>query len=880
MGWGRATNTLIRQRLDALLTQAVGSPIMIVRGPLGSGKSTSVNDWLKRCDPEKRTWSWIDLGAFDASSESLEDAHASDAATRSTLYQELLESHYAKSSAPDAHLVVLQRFGSKHEPFIGPTVNRIVSAHPGRRFIIMTHELLDVERTRSLAQIEISVIPPQEFSFSIDEAKAYLQGTQLEDLATELTEEFNGSIALLRIARLRAQAIEAAVLGGKSFNPFTNVQIKKTQISGPQSLAPEAQAIFDAITAAVREDVQLLIEKERLGAQELDFFAIIAVPNLIDRRLLALIYPDAQPQWLADLEARGLIHRSLCNPEGGYLINPVCRQVLKEKFLARPEDRLRELHTICARFELEHGSAYQALNFALQAEDYQLATDVIRLHADEYLEGELGQRGAHLLDKLQLTVLARYPLLAMSLAVAYSATGKYKFKTLELLALAATGAHTLARKAPVVDRLIMIMVESGAMRLSGFGDAAVRTARAGVRLYNEMTPGERDAIGRFEGAILVQLSLSLHSGGTHGEALEVLELGVVAESKIKSAQNGNYAGTVLAYYYALDGNMRKAKEQLEESYPEYWLRPEANDYFATPFRLASYFCAMEEQRFEDAQCWVDLMSLGQDSNEFWPAIRLAEAMLAIIKSETTSSVVRLQGFLSREHEQPVAQRTGKLMLNTAASLLSLAAGDVGSALRVTQKSVGGEAKNLLQSRIRLAQGDAREALRLASSVGAPASPRGRFEKSVVILAATLQQKNYAAAADAMRMVEALSKEFCLGLALNFLPAPDLERVLAEARKMGIALIIGENAISPMPGGLGRVVLSERELAIMEELVTTGSTAEIAERQFVSVNTVKSQLKSAYKKLGVSDRSAALEVAYVQGLLAQKTEPEDGEAEEQ
>ena len=874
MGWGRATTTLIRQRLDALLNKAVSSPIMIVRGPQGCGMTTAVIDWLQRCDPERNAWSCVDLDAFDESSTTLDESRMADEAVRIAEYRRLMESHYEQSPTPDSHLLVLQRFGIKHEPFLAQSIREILKAHRGRRFIVITHELLEFERIRTISPIEISVVPPQEFAFTADETTAFLSGSALEDAAAELTEEFAGSIALLRIARMRAETIDPALFSKKTFNPFVIAQNRKGSKSGAQALEPETQALFDAITSAVRDDVQLLINQEVLGPEELEFFATIAVPNVIDKRLLPLICPQAQDHWLDDLEARGLIHRSTFNPSGSYLMNPVYRQVLQERFLSYPQGKLRELRIVCARFELEHGSAYQALEFALLAEDFQLATDVIRMHADEYLEGELGQRGAGLLDKLSMTVLLNYPILAMSLAVAYSSTGRFKFKTLELLALAATGAHTLARKAPVVDRLIMIMVESCAMRLSGFGDAAVRTARAGVRLYKEMSPGERDAIGRFEGAILVQLSLSLHSGNTHGEAFEVLELGVVAERKTKSAQDGNYAGTVLAYYYAVDGNMLKAKAQLKESSPEYWSDPEANDYFATPFRLASCFCAMEEQRFDEAREWVQLMSGGQESNEFWPAIRMVEAMLAIIDGETSSSVVRMQGFLSREHDQPVAQKTGKQMLNTAASLLSLAAGDVGNALRVAQKSVGVEARNLLQARIRLAQGDAKEALRLSAAAGAPTSPRRRFEQAVVRLAALLQQKDSAAARDAMRMVDALSQEFGLTTALNFLPAPDLERVQAEAKKMGITLALGQDVVSPMPGGLGRVVLSERELAIMRELVTTGSASEIAERQFVSVNTVKSQLKSAYKKLGVSDRGAALAVAHVQGLLAQDIEADE------
>ena len=126
----------------------------------------------------------------------------------------------------------------------------------------------------------------------------------------------------------------------------------------------------------------------------------------------------------------------------------------------------------------------------------------------------------------------------------------------------------------------------------------------------------------------------------------------------------------------------------------------------------------------------------------------------------------------------------------------------------------------------------------------------------------------------MRLVAALSDEFGLGLALNLLPAPDLERVLSHARSMNVRLVVDDNAVSNIPGGLGRVVLSERERAVLGELVSTGSVAEIAERQFVSVNTVKSQLRSVYRKLGVSERAAAIDVARVQGLLVSQVQHDE------
>ena len=52
-------------------------------------------------------------------------------------------------------------------------------------------------------------------------------------------------------------------------------------------------------------------------------------------------------------------------------------------------------------------------------------------------------------------------------------------------------------------------------------------------------------------------------------------------------------------------------------------------------------------------------------------------------------------------------------------------------------------------------------------------------------------------------------------------------------------------------------LTKRELATLELLVEGLSNREIADHQYVSINTVKTHLQSAYSKLGVSRRTQAV-----------------------
>lgn len=63
------------------------------------------------------------------------------------------------------------------------------------------------------------------------------------------------------------------------------------------------------------------------------------------------------------------------------------------------------------------------------------------------------------------------------------------------------------------------------------------------------------------------------------------------------------------------------------------------------------------------------------------------------------------------------------------------------------------------------------------------------------------------------------------------------------------------------------VLSPRELEVLRVIADGGTNKAAADRLFVSEATVKTHLRRAYAKLGVSDRAAAVRVAFERGLLS-------------
>ncbi|MBO9579118.1 MAG: response regulator transcription factor, partial [Microbacteriaceae bacterium] len=105
--------------------------------------------------------------------------------------------------------------------------------------------------------------------------------------------------------------------------------------------------------------------------------------------------------------------------------------------------------------------------------------------------------------------------------------------------------------------------------------------------------------------------------------------------------------------------------------------------------------------------------------------------------------------------------------------------------------------------------------------------------------------------------------------LALLPDEDREAVLAEAERPdqaeALRAVFARYAAHAIGPGV-TVELTGRERAVLEQLARTPSRTELAERLHVSVNTIKTQLRTMYRKLGVGDRDAALLRAVELGLL--------------
>jgi LuxR family maltose regulon positive regulatory protein len=104
--------------------------------------------------------------------------------------------------------------------------------------------------------------------------------------------------------------------------------------------------------------------------------------------------------------------------------------------------------------------------------------------------------------------------------------------------------------------------------------------------------------------------------------------------------------------------------------------------------------------------------------------------------------------------------------------------------------------------------------------------------------------------------------------LELLTSAELDELRAETEDLEESRVLDDldEAQEIYPEKIVVIQLSERERAILTHLAAGRTFADIAQADFVTLNTLKTQARSLYRKLEASDRDSALRKAYDAGLL--------------
>lgn len=155
------------------------------------------------------------------------------------------------------------------------------------------------------------------------------------------------------------------------------------------------------------------------------------------------------------------------------------------------------------------------------------------------------------------------------------------------------------------------------------------------------------------------------------------------------------------------------------------------------------------------------------------------------------------------------------------------------------------------------------------------APRMVVERLLLRACALNRMHRAGEAADAFHDAVSLAQTHGLLRPLLLVPRKDLDAMAAATPHL--REFLEQLPTSPRPGGLFglpevRARLSESELRVLHAIADGVPVTVVAARLFVSVNTVKTQLRAIYRKLGVHNRADAVRRTRERGLLHQEGTP--------
>ncbi|MCC2318881.1 helix-turn-helix domain-containing protein [Cellulomonas chengniuliangii] len=445
------------------------------------------------------------------------------------------------------------------------------------------------------------------------------------------------------------------------------------------------------------------------------------------------------------------------------------------------------------------------------------------------------------------------------------------------------------------DRLVPALTQVISLRVSGRLEEAEAVAAQAQQLIPEPRYGGRHddmlALVRFEWGILRLL---------RGDMLAAAEdFRVAARAARRSGIDALARGATgdLALVLALRGDLGAARELLDEADA----RPERGGRLEQLSRtgriVARSLAALAELDVDAAAKALDGLDSIDDvrvREELWAFVEIARAQLAVVRGDTLAALHRLEAQVA---SHPATCGRGaylRAVVGCAQVDLLLALGQ-GDRARAVLRDVPGtiaametargtaSAVRLRRARLELLTGDAAAARTRAVSLTHTSGVHPRYLLDALLIEAVAEHRVGDAAAALVALTRAVDLAGSQELVHPFVLVPSAElREIAATADVATAAPATARAMrwledlldSPvlrahgdaLPSRIDVVDLSERERAVLVELASTPSLDLVAARLFVSPNTVKSQVRSLYRKLGVHSRDDALVVAYRTGVL--------------
>ncbi|NBM19286.1 LuxR C-terminal-related transcriptional regulator [Streptomyces sp. GC420] len=871
-----------RRRLVNRLTGAVSGPLTVVTGPAGSGKTTAAASWVRSgAAPGPVTWLTLDasddvpgtfwayaLEAFARRLVPLGERAGAPGPLTAAGHGRLSSLVCALDRLPEPVVLVLDGLDKLHDREVTRSLEFVLDHARGRlRLVLLSRvdPMLPLHRYR--AEDRVTEIRAAELAFTPHEAGLLMRRHGLapdRDTVDTLTARTDGWAAGLRLCALAME---------NSADPDGFVR----------SLAASERAVSDYLLAEV------------LDAQPPATRELLMRVSILDR-----VHPELADALTGRKDSAAVLDRlvranAFVEPVGDTpwcRLHPLFAGVLRT-YLRRGHPGLESrLHRRAARLLADAGRPEDALRHATAAGDwrYACALAVERLMVGRLLTGPDADRLAGLFARMPDDVPGAGPALVAAACrlAAHDLPGSRA-------RLAAAG-HRLRREtgrggpAPspetrLTHALLTLLCRStgaaaGSGRAAPAGDCAEPAREAAlhaaalmdqVPAYRLKEHPETEALRRYG------LACALLGCGRLDEAVTAFAetLGACAGAESTRAVQHAALGR-LALAEAARGALTAAEEHAAHAVAVARSHGVPHSRRSGACRLALAAVAVERDDPYTAYHHLDLAEDFPDVHD--------DPSLAVQRAVLRSACELARGRPGRAADVLAGSGAGRApwaaaRLALARSAVALAVGDPAAALAALHapgpQGAPGDgdgdgdgpppepeapespdpARTVAVALAELAAGHTEPALLLAASVeeSSAAGPGERVRAYLVrVHAAVLRHDTATARALLARAVDTARPE---GLKRPFTESGPWLRPLLRDRDRG-----RDRSGAVLPDGPGAVVerLSRREREVLAHVALMMSTEEIAAALHLSANTVKTHLRSVYRKLGVSRRREAVE----------------------
>jgi LuxR family maltose regulon positive regulatory protein len=581
--------------------------------------------------------------------------------------------------------------------------------------------------------------------------------------------------------------------------------------------------------------------------------AALAAPRALTDALVETL--GGPPDFIERAESAGL---GGWTPGGAtqpvFALTPLVRAATTRAHPLSASD-LRAIRELAADAMLREHAWLEAVAEAVDAGRHDLV-DVALKRGGMPLLWEHGRRLLWTLQGVPALALRRWPVIAMVQALILNARRQHVVRAVELMGVALIGIQTSPRDSP--DRALLRTIESVARRLTGFGDGGLKAARAAVRILDEMPPAHLADLSGLIGDLHVHTGISLLYAGMLDEAHRQFERAAAAPSRA-GVELMAIGGAALVE--ALQGDINGARVWTDLAAQRVYPAELLDEYVGSMLRVAQAAIAVEDGDFAEAQQALDAIWPIIDTIEHWPILGYVRAQLDLRVGAADDGLERLRALRSRRGSRLAAGSPTARMLDLAEATLALAAGDPTTAKALEPRASDQPWVRLGAARVAVFEGDTDRAFRLLGDTELN-TPADRLTR-MLLEAILLRRLGRADDAEVLaRRAGALSRTAGLTTPFALLPADEGE--LFEREAPGAPA-----GIPPIPAAPR---LTTRERVILRELMRGPNEGDIATRLHVSVNTVKSQRRSLYRKLGAGSREEALAEALAHGLLDDASAP--------